>query len=69
MRMRMFDTKTGTPAGFVDIPDDILLAADRVHNWMHMSGAKEMCGLKLADAGGPVAPGLDEGRYAVRYRW
>jgi hypothetical protein len=48
-KQQIFDTETNKPLGTLDIPDEVLLAAAKVYDWMRSHRAIELHGLRLAD--------------------
>jgi hypothetical protein len=52
MKVDLFK-KDGTPAGQVEVPDEVVSAANRVNTWLHGSaldgGIEVLCGVTLAD--------------------
>ena len=65
MRIDLFDTKTGLPAGLAamarrrvaDVPDDVVEAARRLRSWFDETGHS---GSILGVSGNPVKPKPDE---------
>lgn len=52
MKIKIFDTETGAHIGEKEIPDDVLLAAQKVKHWMLSQSSPHsviLHGLKLAD--------------------
>jgi hypothetical protein len=45
MKVDVFDLVTNEPVGTHEIPDDILLAAERVRSWMEANNVHTLCGL------------------------
>lgn len=54
MKLRLFDSATGLPAGDIEVPDKVLEAARLVERWMLQNGAATLKGLALR-SGGQVA--------------
>ena len=47
--MPLYDKETNKPQGEIEIPDDVLAAADKVYAWLSQNEAVQLCGLILAD--------------------
>jgi hypothetical protein len=48
MKIEMFDSKTGNPAGEFEIPDHIIIDAYTVRDWMENNGMIQLAGLSLS---------------------
>ena len=54
MKIPLF--RNGKPAGYGDVPDDIVEAAQRVRHWMNNNNVTLICGLSaVGPSSGPVA--------------